>query len=399
MSVVVIGAGQAGLSVSRELTSFGVEHVVLERARVAQAWRERWDSFTLVTPNWTLDLPGGPYAGDDPDGHVRRDEIVAYLEKYADSGAVPVREGVHVQQLRHADGHFELVTSEGRLEASTVVVCTGAYQRPYLPPAAAALPPGVLALTSTDYRNPDQIPPGSVLVVGSGQTGCQLTEELHLAGRDVFLSCGRAPWVPRRLDGTDIVTWLAKTTFFDQPLSALSSPADRLVANIQATGARGGHDLHYRTLQALGVPLLGHLSGFTGNLAQFADDLGESVAFGDARWADTRRLLTEQLPARGIEVPQLPVPAPFRCNPVPELDLRGFGAVIFTAGFRPDYHWIDAPVTDELGFPLNLDGASTVLPGLYFCGVHFLRKRRSSLLFGVGEDAALVAREIATHHA
>ena len=398
VSVLVIGAGQAGLSVSRELTAFGVDHVVLERARVAQAWRERWDSFTLVTPNWTLDLPGCPYSGDDPEGHVHRDEIVAYLEKYADSGAVPVREGVHVQRLGRTDGRFELATSEGRLEATTVVVCTGAYQRPYLPPAAAALPPGVLALPSTAYRNPDQIPPGKILVVGSGQTGCQLTEELHLAGRDVFLSCGRAPWVPRRLDGTDIVTWLAKTTFFDQPLSALSSPADRLVANIQASGARGGHDLHYRTLQALGVPLLGHLSGFNGSRAQFADDLGESVAFGDARWADTRQLLTEQLPARGVEVPQLPVPAPFRYNPVRELDLRGFGAVIFTAGFRPDYRWIDAPVTDDLGFPLSIDGASTVLPGLYFSGVHFLRKRRSSLLFGVGKDAALVAREIASHH-
>jgi putative flavoprotein involved in K+ transport len=398
MAVVVIGAGQAGLSVSGALTSFGVEHVVLEGATVAQAWRERWDSFTLVTPNWTLDLPGSPYSGDDPEGHVHRDEIVAYLGKYAASVAVPVREGVHVQRLRASDGHFELVTSEGRLEAAAVVVCTGAYQRPYLPPAAAALPPGVLAMTSTDYRNPDQIPPGKVLIVGSGQTGCQLTEELHLAGRDVFLSCGRAPWVPRCLDGIDIVTWLAKTSFFDQPLSALSAPGDRLLANIQATGARGGHDLHYRTLHALGVPLLGHLSGINGNLAQFTDDLGGSVAFGDARWADIRRLLTEQLPTHGLEVPELPVPAPFRYNPVRELDLRQVSAVIFTAGFRPDYRWIDAPVTDDLGFPLSVDGASTVLPGLYFCGVHFLRKRRSSLLFGVGEDAAVVAREIASNH-
>ncbi len=156
MSVVVIGAGQAGLSVSRELTALGVDHVVLERARVAQAWRERWDSFTLVTPNWTLDLPGSPYSGDDPEGHVHCDEIVAYLEEYAATFAVPVREGVHVQRLRPADGHFELVTSEGRLNAATVVVCTGAYQRPYRP-QAAAVPPGVLTMTSTDYRNPDQI--------------------------------------------------------------------------------------------------------------------------------------------------------------------------------------------------------------------------------------------------
>jgi putative flavoprotein involved in K+ transport len=397
MPVVVIGGGQAGLSVSRELTALGVDHVVLERARVAQAWRARWDSFTLVTPNWTLDLPGSPYLGDDPEGHVHRDKIVAYLEKYAAGSAVPVREGVQVQRLRRGAGRFELTTSEGRCEADVVVVCTGAYQRPYRPPALSALPPDVPAMSTADYHNPGEVPPGSVLVIGSGQTGCQLTEELHLAGREVFLSCGRAPWAPRRLDGTDIVTWLAKTTYFDQPLSALPSSKARLTANLQTTGARGGHDLHYRTLQGLGVPLLGHLSAIDGHRAHFTDDLGESVAFGDARWADARRLLTKQLPGLGLQVPQLPVPAPFRYQPIRELDLRGFGAVIYTAGFRANYQWIDAPVTDDLGFPHTTDGASTVLPGLYFCGVHFLRKRRSSLLFGVGEDATIIARQIAAH--
>ena len=398
MSVVVIGAGSAGLAVSRELTALGVHHVVLERATVAQAWRDRWDSFTLVTPNWTLDLPGSPYLGPDPEGHAHRDEIVAYLDEYAAAWQIPVREGVHVERLRRGQEHFELATSEGDREAGAVVVCTGAYQRSHLPPALAAVPQSVPVMNTTDYREPGQVPPGKVLVIGSGQTGCQLTEELHLAGRDVFLSCGRAPWAPRRLDGTDIVTWLIKTTYFDQPLSALPSPAARLIANLQTTGARGGHDLNYRTLQALGVPLLGHLSGIDGYRADFADDLSESVAFGDARWADTRRLLTEQLSDQGVGVPQLPVPAPFRYEPVRELDLHGFGAVINAAGFRADYRWIDAPVTDELGFPRTIDGASTVLPGLYFCGVHFLRTRRSSLLFGVGDDAAVVARQIAAGH-
>jgi putative flavoprotein involved in K+ transport len=261
MSVVVIGAGSAGLAVSRELTELGLDHVVLEQATVAQAWRDRWDSFTLVTPNWTLDLPGSPYAGPDPEGHVHQDEIVAYLEKYAAAGQLPVRDGVQVHGLRRAEGRFELATSEGDREADVVVVCTGAYQRPHRPPALAGLPPGVPVLNTIDYREPGQLPPGTVLVIGSGQTGCQLTEKLHRAGREVFLSCGRAPWAARRLDGIDILTWLANTTFFDQSLSALPSPAARLIANLQTTGARGGHDVHYRTLQALGVPLLGHLSG------------------------------------------------------------------------------------------------------------------------------------------
>jgi putative flavoprotein involved in K+ transport len=322
MPVVVIGAGPAGLSVSRELTALGIDHVVLERKRVGQAWRDRWDSFTLVTPNWTLDLPGSPYLGDDPDGHAHRGQIVAYLEKYAAGFAMPVREGVQVQHLRRGDGCFELATSEGHREADIVVVCTGAYQRPHRPPAIAGLPPSVRAMSIPHYRNPGDVPPGKVLVIGSGQTGCQLTEELHLAGREVFLSCGRAPWAPRRLDGTDIVTWLAKTTYFDQPLSALPSSAARLTANLQTTGARGGHDLHYRTLQGLGVPLLGHLSAIDEHRAHFADDLGESVAFRDARWADARRLLTEQLPRLGHQTPQLPVPAPFRYQPIHDLDLR-----------------------------------------------------------------------------
>jgi putative flavoprotein involved in K+ transport len=396
MSVVVIGAGQAGLAVSHELMKLGVEHLVLERARVAQAWRDRWNSFTLVTPNWTMDLPDSPYDGEDSEGHVPRDEIVAYLEKYALTMAAPVHEGVHVRSLRPGADNFRLDTSQGALTAHTVVVCTGAYQKPYRPAAAAtALPAGLLVLNASDYRDPAGLPPGKILVIGSGQTGCQLAEEMHLAGRDVFLSCGRAPWTPRRLDGIDIVTWLAKqTSFYDQPLSALPSPAARLVANLQTTGARGGHDLHYRSLQALGVPLLGHLSQVDGMRATFTDDLGESVAFGDARWADIRQLLTVELPARGVGIPELPLPAPFRYRPLLNLDLREFGAVILTAGFRPDYGWIHAPVTDATGFPLTSDGASTVLPGLYFCGVHFLRNRRSSLLFGIGDDAQIVARQV-----
>ena len=391
MSTVVIGAGQAGLAVSRGLTELGVEHVVLERARVGQAWRDRWDSFTLVTPNWTLDLPGSPYAGDDPEGHVARDEIVAYLENYA-AGA-PIREGVRVEALGAGPaGGFRLTTSDGEMDASTVVVCTGAYQRLYRPAAVSGMPPGVLVMDATDYCNPDALPDGQVLVIGSGQTGCQLAEELHLAGRDVFLACGRAPWAPRRLDGLDVITWLVRTSFYDQTLAELPSPTARLAANVQTTGAGGGRDLHYRTLRALGVTLLGRLAGVDGNRANFTDDLGASVAFGDARWADLCRLMKAQLPGRGYPIPELPAPAPFSYDPVRELDLRSVGTVIVTSGFRPDYTWIDLPIGDAMGFPITVDGASTVVPGLYFCGVHFLRTRRSSLLFGVGDDASIIAR-------
>jgi putative flavoprotein involved in K+ transport len=394
--VVVVGAGQAGLAISRELVLAGVDHVVLERKKVAQTWRSRWDSFCLVTPNWTMGLPGHPYDGNDPEGFVLRDDIVSHLERFANSFHAPVREGVEVRSLEPgADGRFLLKTSAGEFQAPTVVLATGAYQRPFRPPSARALPPTLLAVDAEDYKNPGALPAGKVLVVGSGQTGCQIAEDLHLAGRDVFLACGRAPWGPRRVDGRDIVTWLAETSWFDAPLSSLASPAARLIANIQLTGRGGGHDLHYRVLQRMGVNLLGHLAGVDGNSARFAPDLLQSVAFGDARYLDLRRLMQDQLSAKGMAIPDLPEPPPFHADPPQELDLRDFGAVIFTAGFRPDYaRWVKLPAFDDLGFPLAPDGASSTVPGLYFVGVHFLRTRKSSLLFGVGDDAAIVANRI-----
>jgi putative flavoprotein involved in K+ transport len=396
--VVIVGGGQAGLAVSYELTQAGVDHVVLERGRIGNTWRGRWDSFCLVTPNWTMSLPGFPYAGDDPQGFVPRDDIVAYLASYAASFQAPVHSGVEVQQMdAAAGGGFLLKTSAGDLMVRQVVLATGAYQRPHRPAIAAAFPSGLLVIDAEDYINPNALPPGPVLVVGSGQTGCQLAEDLHLAGREVTLACGRAPWGPRRLAGLDLVDWLGRTNWFEHRLNALPSPAARLAANIQFSGRDGGHDLNYRVLQATGVRLAGHLQAVEGGKARFAPDLVDSVGFGDQRYADMCKLLREQLPVAGFDVPELAPPPPFVADPPLELDLDGFAAVIFTAGFRPDYaRWVHVPAFDEWGFPITDEGASTVVPGLYFVGVHFLRTRKSSLLFGVGEDAALVARSLAS---
>jgi putative flavoprotein involved in K+ transport len=398
-TVVVIGGGQAGLAVSHQLSILEVDHVVLERERVAESWRRRWDSFCLVLPNWTMSLPGSPDPGLDPDGFAPRTKIVAYLEQYAKSFQAPVRVGVGVDSIEPGrTGGFLLRTTDGELRAGSVVVCTGAYQRPHRPPVAGTFPADLLAIDAEQYRNPDELPHGRVLVVGSGQTGCQLAEELHEAGREVALACGRAPWAPRHAAGRDIVSWLSETDFFDTPLAALPSPAARLIANVQATGRGGGHDLHYRILQGMGVQLAGRLLAVDGSHAHFADDLAESVAFGDARYADIRQVLRQQLPARGLPVPELPDPPPFRATSPRRLDLTDFGTVLFTSGFRPDYtHWIRFPVFDDLGFPSTDDGASTIVPGLFFCGVHFLRNRRSSALFGVGDDAGLVAHSVARH--
>lgn len=398
VAVAVVGGGQAGLAVSHELAALGVEHLVLERGRVGQTWRDRWESFCLVTPNWSVRLPGFPYDGGDPDGFMPRDEVVAHLVRYAGSFDAPVREGVEVAAIEApGEDRFVLRTSAGPLRAGATVLATGAYQRPHRPAAARTLPPGLPQLDVEAYRSERDLPPGRVLVVGSGQSGCQIAEELHEAGREVVLACGRAPWAARRLGGRDLFWWALETGFLDVRVEALPAPAARLAANILLTGHGGGRDLHLRTLRRAGVTLTGHLLGASGHEARFAPDLRESVAWGDERRGDLMRLVRRLADERGIELAEPEEHAPIGDEGPELLDLRDFGAAVFAAGFRPDYaSWLPWPdAFDEHGFPLHEEGESTVVPGLFFVGVHFLRTRKSSLLVGVGEDAAIVARRVA----
>ena len=395
--VVIVGAGQAGLSLSHELTEAGVEHLVLERGRLGETWRGRWDSFCLVIPNWTVQLPGGAYQGADPDGFMPRDDIVRHLLRYAETFRAPVREGVNVTTLEPGpDGSFLLKTSAGDIQAKAVVLASGGYQKPHRPAAADQLSASVHTIDAEAYTNPQALLPGKVLVIGSGQTGCQLAEEIFEAGREVHLACGRAPWIPRRLDGRDTIAWINETSFFDTTLADLTSPAARLLANPQTSGRLGGHDLHYRTLQAQGVHLMGHFVGVADGHAHFAPDLAESVAFGDARYSDICGLIRKTCAGRGVPAPEMPPPPPFVPDTAASLDLSGVGTVIFTSGFRPDYaSWVRfAGAFDDLGFPHQRDGSSTIVPGLHFMGVHFQRKRKSATLLGVGEDAAALADTI-----
>jgi putative flavoprotein involved in K+ transport len=396
VDVLVVGAGQAGLAVSHELSALGVEHVVLERGLVAQTWRDRWDSFCLVTPNATIGLPGGTYAGDDPDGFLRKGEIVRHFERWAGSLRAPVYEGVAVTSLEVSDDRgFTVQTSEDAFRARAVVVCTGAYQRPHRSTGGTSA--DTVELDADSYANEAALPSGKVLVVGSGQTGCQIAQELHEAGREVVLSCGRAPWAPRRPGGRDIILWLIDAGFYDESVADLPSPTARLVANVQASGHNGGNDLNYRTLRDAGVTLAGRFLGAEDGQLHFASDLADSVAFGDARYADLRKLILGHCARVQIDPPEFPDPPPFDPTAPERLDVDGFSVILHTSGFRPDYGaWMHVDAFDDLGFPVQENGASTTVPGLYFCGVHFLRKRKSSLLMGVGEDAAIVAESIAT---
>ena len=312
-----------------------------------------------------------PYDGTDPQGHVQRDEIVAYLERYQKRWQLPIRESVEVKRLTSGrSGRLKLETSNSVMDADNVVVCTGAFQVPHRRPEWQ-FPDGLPVLTPHEYRNPNSVSHGRVLVVGNGETGCQIAEELHLGGREVYLSCGRAPWFPRRLGDLDTVTWLQRAKYLEQRREEITDEM-RMMATPQYTGADGGRDLNYRTLKAIGVCQIGHLERVEDGVAYFADDLAASVAFGDARWADVRQLLADRLPALGFDVPAMTEPEPWvDGEPMTSLDLTGFAAVVLAAGFRPDYSWIEFPVFDHLGFPITSAGAVDAVPGLYFCGVHF----------------------------
>jgi putative flavoprotein involved in K+ transport len=396
VDVAIIGAGQAGLATSWHLKQAGIDHVVLEAGRVAETWRSRrWDSFCLVTPNWTVQLPGAKYAGSAPDGFMPLAELVDYFQSWADSFEAPVEENSPVTSLESDGGGFALSLPSGQLNARRVVIASGAYQRAYRPASADSLPNELTQLFAEEYSNPGALPPGAVLVIGSGQTGCQLAEEIHESGRRVFLACGRCVWVPRRLLGRDILYWMIESGFMDRTPDKLPSPMARLLGNPQATGHDGGRDLNFRVLDEMGVELLGRYVGTEDSRIQFADDLAASVDFGDARLADLMKFVEAYCGTSGITPPTLEMPPPLRISTRTELDIakEGIGSVIWTSGYRPDYGWVKFPVFDEMGFPVQTDGATKV-PGLYFMGVHWMRKGKSSILYGVGEDAEIVARQI-----
>jgi putative flavoprotein involved in K+ transport len=403
LHTIVIGAGQAGLATSYHLTHRGIEHLVLERGEVANTWRtERWDGFYLNTPKFTQRLPGHEYRGPDPDAFSSLAEAVAYIDGYASAIRAPVHTESQVLGLRAArDGGFLLELPGEAIEATNVVVATGAYQQPAPTPLAKAVPEDVFQLQTSAYRRPEQLPQGAVLVVGSGQSGCQISDELLRAGRTVYLSIGRCGWLPRRYRGREIVHWLEEAGIMDQTVDTLPSPAARLMCNPPISGNDGGHDCHPHWLADRGAKIVGRLNAIEGARVSFANDLEENVAWGDEFAADMLHKLDEHIAATGADAPEPAQPGargPLRA--IESLDLRdaGISTILWSNGFRPGYGWIELPVFDDDGWPVQERGAASY-PGLYFVGVHWLHKRKSSLLFGVGEDAEHVAAHLAARAA
>lgn len=399
---VIIGGGQAGLALSRLLSDQNREHVVLEASdELGHRWRSRWDSFHLVTPNWQLQLPGHEYDGDDPDGFLHRDEVVAHLEDYAASFDPPVRFGIRATRVARAeDGtRLHVETTDGAYEADNVVVATGTFQSPRVPAASARLPGHVHQLHSQEYRSPGELPDGGVLVVGAGQSGSQIARELHDSGRQVQLCVGSGGRLPRTYRGRDGMWWGVKLGMTDQTVDDLDHPGERFEANPRISGQNGGTDVNLHEYARAGIGLLGRLEDVRDGRALLADNLHEELAAADEMATKVRAGVDKYIAAEGLDLPDEDVEEPrdgYDVEPPTSLDLSDAGVetVLWATGYRWDYSWVRLPVFDAYGYPVQERGV-TEEQGLYFLGLHFLHQLKSGLFLGVGDDARHVAQHIA----
>jgi putative flavoprotein involved in K+ transport len=399
-AVVVIGGGQAGLSMSYCLLQRDIDHIVLEGKRAGGEWRDRrWDSFCLVTPNWQCQLPGFPYQGADPDGFMVRDDIARYLDEYVKSFGPPLAEGVTATRLRQdRGGSFHISTTRDELTADQVVLATGPYQIARRPRFAERLPDEVTQIHSSQYRNPGQLPPGSVLVVGTGQSGCQIAEDLHLAGRRVHLAVGSAPRVARFYRGRDVVAWLEDMGYYRKAIGEFAdADAVRFRANHYVTGRDGGRDIDLRAFARDGMRLHGRLSGIHGGHFLFDADLKQNLDAADAVSESIKDSIDAYISGCGRSAPAqaryTPVWEPF--DAPSELDVSGISAVVWSTGFGSDHRWIEIPVFDGRGYPTHQRGV-TSCPGLYFLGLPWQHTWGSGRLCGVGADAEYLAGRIAS---
>jgi putative flavoprotein involved in K+ transport len=395
--VVIVGAGQAGLAMSFELSRRGVEHVLFERSRIAERWRSaRWDSLAFQLPNRMLALPGKSYGGDAPDGFARHDEVLRFLEAYAAEIAAPVRTGTEVLALRR-DGTagYLMETRSGEVAARQVVIATGPFHEPVVPAFAAALPASVGQTDAARYRSPEALPEGAVLVVGSGSSGTQIADELLAAGRRVFLSVGRHRYAPRRYRGRDVIWWYEALGRFDVPIDQF--PDRRYPPPTVMTGVAGGYDLFPRALVARGAELLGRIVGCSNGVLEIAGDRDAILQAADASCRDFLAAADALAAARGLEgAPgSWTVPPPLEVEERRSLDLaaEGVGAVVWACGYRGEYGWVKLPLFDGSGTPVQRRGV-TECPGVYFLGLHWMHTFRSGLLSYVGADAAYLAEEM-----
>jgi len=405
IDTVIVGGGQAGLAISYYLTQEGREHVVLERAAApVNAWRnQRWDSFTLVTPNFQVRMPGAEYSGNDPDGFMSLAEVVEYFDNYAERFRLPVHCGVEVFSVEEVADRYVVRTSEKNYEAENVVIATGLYQSPKIPRLSVDIPPSILQLHSMEYKNPSTLPEGAVLVVGTGQSGAQIAQELYQSGRKVYLSIGTAGRVPRRYRGKDINDWFTRIGMFDTRVEELKSAADKFHPHPQISGKNGGQSLNLHQFARDGVTLLGHVRNAREGKIILAPDLKKTLAAVDQFEIEVLKKIDDYISRAGLAAPAENIPRlgdGYEQEELTELNLEltGISAVIWATGYAFDFSLVKFPVVDSDGYPIQKRGVTTY-PGLYFLGLPWLYSRRSGILFGVGDDAAYLAAHISARDA
>jgi len=399
--VVVIGGGQAGLAMSHHLGSRGIDHVVLERGEVANSWRtERWDSLRMLTPNWMTRLPGHRYEGPDPDGFMTKDETIGLLETYGRSFDAPIRPGVTVEQVRAESTGFEVLTDQGSWSCDAVVAATGASSEPRLPAVAPEIPPAIEQLTALQYRNPDRLASGEVLVVGASASGAQIADELQRSGRQVTLAVGEHVRLQRSYRGRDIHWWMDAIGQLDERFDEVDDiNRARRLPSLQLVGSPEHRTLDINTLRSAGVGIVGKLMGVAGSRAQFSGALRNLVANADLKQNRLLDRIDEFATEHGLdtELSETTRPDPTDPGAAPtELELGRFRTIVWATGYRPTYPWLDRTAFDRRGRLVH-DGGVASLSGLYMLGLPFLRRRKSSFVDGVGADAAELASHLHAH--
>jgi putative flavoprotein involved in K+ transport len=404
VTVAVIGAGHAGLAMSRCLSERGIDHVVLERGEVANSWRtERWDSLRLLTPNWCSRLPGYAYSGDDPDSYMDTGQVVGFLEGYAGAISAPVETSTTVTSVRAVDDGYRITTDRRIWRCRCLVIASGACNVPTLPKLATDVPAGILSIDTKAYRRPSQLPDAPVMVVGASATGTQLAREIQRSGRPVVLSVGEHVRVPRVYRGRDTLWWMDACGLQDERYDQIEDIGRaRAVPSLQLTGSDTRETLDLNALTSEGVRLVGRIAGMRDGTALFSGSLRNQCALSDLKMNRLLNTIDDWATDAGLDDD---VAEPHRLPPtaVPKkpplmMDLcrEGIGSIVWATGYRPDYSWLEVDVFDRKG-QVRHDGGVVEAPGLYLMGLQFLRRRKSSLIDGAADDARDLSAHLAAY--
>jgi putative flavoprotein involved in K+ transport len=403
-TAIVIGAGHAGLAMSRCLADRSIDHVVIERGEVANSWRtERWDSLRLLTPNWQSRLPGYAYQGDDPDGYRTMPQVIDFIRRYAATIAAPVETNTTVISVCASDVGYKVITDQGEWRSPTLVLATGACNLANIPAIAAAVPPGIATLSAKEYRNPDQLAQGGVLIVGASATGTQLADEIHRSGRPVTLAVSEHIRAPRVYRGRDIQCWMDAAGIHDERYDEVDDiDRARRVPSLQLAGSPARTTLDLNALSRIGVKLVGRLAGISDTKAQFSGSLANQCAMSDLKMNRLLDTIDEWAHANGLDGEVAPPhrlpPTAVEAAPPLGLDLTSgeIKTILWATGYRPDYSWLDVPVLDAKG-RVRHDGGVVEAPGLYLMGMQFLRRRKSALIDGAGDDARALSDHLVSY--